>query len=394
MNPRALAPLAPLAPLAVALALAACDDPSSPSSPSAPAAELSVPWDGIASLVTHNFPAIQFGSGITNDSFQWYVSTLSGFRPTYIIDPATSMITGTTPGSANPRDLVWMWPTSLAYSDEGRFIEIRSTFSGAVTDVVPIPWRGGGIARWRDTLYVGNQDADSILVIHYSTLFPGAPHPVIRKFPTPMRPEGLVIDSTPVVPSTATLWGVTPFDKYLYNIDLLGNLIQKCAIPYDPGPFGLGGVSIHRDSFLVAHPTGGDPLLGTTIHRIDRSELVCFAPSTYRDTIDIEPGRFPNRINPRSGAPVQVAVLTTPARDASTLVFATVRFGRTGTEAAPLSSTLVDVDGDGDIDALFRFRSNATGILCGDVTARLTANATVGPPFDASDLIQTFGCRP
>jgi len=54
----------------------------------------------------------------------------------------------------------------------------------------------------------------------------------------------------------------------------------------------------------------------------------------------------------------------------------------------------VDEDLDGDIDAVFEFRTRATGILCGDTEARLTAMASTGPPFSAVGPIQTIGCRP
>lgn len=380
----------PTAALASALVLAACDDGSVPSSP-----DLSR-IDRRASIVSNNYP-ITYPSGIAFDGASYasplYVSTLDGFRPTYKIDPTTNTIVGTVPGDFNPRDVTWMWPQFLVLSDMDSFVSIRSV-SGVVVDSLPIPWRGGGIARWRDSLYVGDLDTDSILVIWYPFVNgSNVPDPVIRKFATPMRPEGLVIDSTTNVPSVATLWSITPFDSFLYEIDLLGNLIRKCNTPYIPGPFGLGGVAIVRDTFYIVHPQNGDPTLGTTIVRVAKTELVCVTPPVpVNDTIDIKPGQFPNRIHPGSNAKFKVAALTTPSRDATTLIPATVRFGRTGTEAAALSTSFSDVDGDGDIDAVFEFRTSATGILCGDVTARLTAMTSAGPPFNGADSILTIGC--
>jgi hypothetical protein len=381
--------LAALAFVATTAVVAACDDAASPT----PIAQLSRIDNAGASLLTHHFPTIQFGNGITNDMNSWYVSTGSGFRPTYVIDPTTSTITGTIAGGFSPRDLVWMWPDRLALSDVDSFVSVRSISTGAVLDSLPIPWRGGGIARWSDTLYVGDQDHDSILAMYYSPFIPST-HIIARSFEAPMRPEALVIDSVPLLLGQATLWGLSMFDSYLYHFDLRGNLIEKCLSPYQPGPFGLGGLSIHRDSFLIAHPTGGDPMAGTTIHRIARNELVCGA-NIQNDTIDIIPGRFPNRIHPHAGSRIEVAAITTPSRDATTLILATVRFGRTGTEALPLSSALRDVDGDGDIDVVYEFRQRDAGFVCGDVVGRLRANTTVGAPFDGIDqVVIAPGCRP
>jgi hypothetical protein len=363
--------------------LVACDDTSAPRNPESRALKR---VDAAAHLISHDYPSIQFPSGIANDGIpgNLYVSTVTGFRETHIIDPTTNTIVGTQPGSANPRDIVWAWGRGFFHSDEARYVQLN-TFSGPIQE--PIPWRGGGIAHWRDTLYVGDQDTDSILVMTWST-FP-FPHLIVRKFPTPTRNEGLVADTTDVIASTATLWSIGQTDGFMTEIDLQGNFIRRCNTPYTPGPFGLGGITLLRDTFFLAYPIGGDPFAGTRVTRIARSELVC---GGVADTIDIEPRHVQNRVNPRSGGTVDVAVLSNSLRDARTLITATVRFGRTGTEASPLSATITDVNGDGDLDVVFEFRTSHTGIVCGDTSARLRAIATSGPAFDASDSIVTIGC--
>jgi hypothetical protein len=375
-----------LAALAALATLAACSDTVTPT----PAARGIERVDATARLVTHDFPGIQFPSGIANDgnfpTGSLYISTLIGARETYKIDPTSNTVTAVLPTGGNPRDIVWALHRGLIVSDMGNEVRMGVGGFGSPTSI-PIPWRGGGIAHWRDTLYVGDLDTDSILVI---PILLGFPSFIVRKFPTPTRNEGLVIDSTDVISSTATLWSISPFDNWMTEIDLQGNFIRRCSIPYIPGPFGLGGVTILRDSFFVAHPTGGDPFAGTTITRIARHELLCAIPGA--DSVDIEPRKFPNKVNPGSGKKIEVAVFTTPGRDATTLIPATVRFGRTGTEAPTLSTTITDVDGDGDLDVVFEFRTSATGILCGDTSARLRALATSGAPFDASDSIVTIGC--
>ena len=111
-----------------------------------------------------------------------------------------------------------------------------------------------------------------------------------------------------------------------------------------------------------------------------------------RVTVDIKPGSFPNPINSRSQGVVPVAVLTTPRFDATTLDSSTVRFGALGTEAAPSKAEFADVDGDGDADALFHFRTQETLLACGMTEATLKARTVTGQAVGGSDAIKTVGC--
>jgi hypothetical protein len=88
-----------------------------------------------------------------------------------------------------------------------------------------------------------------------------------------------------------------------------------------------------------------------------------------------------------------VAVVTTKSFDASSVDPSTVRFGRKGNEAAPLRSSLEDVDGDGDVDLLLHFATQQTGLRCGDSSARLTGNTFDGQEIEGSDSVRTVGCH-
>jgi hypothetical protein len=109
--------------------------------------------------------------------------------------------------------------------------------------------------------------------------------------------------------------------------------------------------------------------------------------------IDIEPGEFPNLIHisndPNRIEVTTVAILTTPTFDATTVEPSTVRFGETGTEAAPVQETLADVNGDGTLDLVLRFRTQATGLQCGDTFALLTGETVSGQAIQGSDSIVT-----
>jgi hypothetical protein len=114
--------------------------------------------------------------------------------------------------------------------------------------------------------------------------------------------------------------------------------------------------------------------------------------------IDIRPGTFPNPVNPKSSGRISVAILTTnpinniTTFDATMVDRTSVRFGATGSEAAPVHATQSDVDGDGDVDLVLQFDTERTGIACGATKATLTGRTRAGEPFSASDAVVTVGC--
>ena len=108
--------------------------------------------------------------------------------------------------------------------------------------------------------------------------------------------------------------------------------------------------------------------------------------------IDIRPRGEANRINPNSDKEIRVAILTGNGFNAATVDPNTVRFGATGTEAAPVNFALRDVDRDGDTDLVLRFEIQDTGIRCGDTSASLTGQTSSGLSFSGSDSIRTVRC--
>lgn len=115
------------------------------------------------------------------------------------------------------------------------------------------------------------------------------------------------------------------------------------------------------------------------------------APTVACDSIiDIKPGSDPNGINPKNKGVIPVAILTTPDFDATTVDISTVRFGPS--EASPARPGRVeDVDGDGDDDMIFHFRTQATGIVKGDTEACLTGMTLGGESIAGCDTVKTVG---
>jgi hypothetical protein len=110
-------------------------------------------------------------------------------------------------------------------------------------------------------------------------------------------------------------------------------------------------------------------------------------------SIDVKPAGLLNNVNPRSKGVIPVAIRTTETFDATTVNPITVRFGRRGTEAAPVHAALEDVDRDGRTDLILHFDTDETGIRCGVTSASLTGRTFRGQAIQGSDAIQTVGCK-
>ena len=110
-------------------------------------------------------------------------------------------------------------------------------------------------------------------------------------------------------------------------------------------------------------------------------------------SIDIKPGRSGNRVNLKGKGKISVAILTTHDFDATTVSPTTVRFGRTGTEAAPVRFVPRDVNADGLTDLILAFDIEDTDIRCGDTAASLTGETVAGRAIHGTDAIKPVRCK-
>jgi hypothetical protein len=110
-------------------------------------------------------------------------------------------------------------------------------------------------------------------------------------------------------------------------------------------------------------------------------------------SVDVRPHGDANKINPNSSQNINVAIFSVNGFDAITIDPNTVRFGATGSEAAPIHVARRDVDGDGNRDMVLRFQIQDTGIKCGDTSASLTGQVSQGLPIIGSSPIRTVQCK-
>lgn len=108
--------------------------------------------------------------------------------------------------------------------------------------------------------------------------------------------------------------------------------------------------------------------------------------------VDVKPGSDANCINCKNAnGVITVALLTTDLFAATQVDHTTVRFGKTGTEAAEMHTKNgvarrheEDVDWDGDLDMVFHFKFQDTDLDCDDTNAVLT-----GCTFNGEEI---YGC--
>jgi uncharacterized delta-60 repeat protein len=164
----------------------------------------------------------------------------------------------------------------------------------------------------------------------------------------------------------------------------VGGLVTTDFGNFDDG--GARALVLQPDGNLVAAGFAG-PDFALARYEGDESPLV------REVALDIKPGSFPNTINPKSHGVLPVAIPTTATFDATTVAPLSVRFGPEGAQEAHGKGHIEDVNHDGEPDLMLHFRTQDTGIKCGDTSASLTGETFNEDPIQGSDSIKTVGCN-
>jgi hypothetical protein len=119
-------------------------------------------------------------------------------------------------------------------------------------------------------------------------------------------------------------------------------------------------------------------------------------PMVLDVSIDIKPGSWPNAINTNGKGVIPVAILTTSTMNGDSVNFdatmvdaLSVKFGPNEATAFHDKSHIEDVDGDSDLDMVFQFKTQETGIQNGETEACLTGKDINGQDINGSDAIVT-----
>lgn len=123
---------------------------------------------------------------------------------------------------------------------------------------------------------------------------------------------------------------------------------------------------------------------GQTTHVLHLDIRDSTRPVTSIVAVDIKPDDIANIVNCRNGdGLIPVAVLSSASFDAMTVDFDSVRFaGAIETHRAHgAGGHREDVDGDGDLDALFHFRLADTNLSCASTEAELSGVTSTGLPI-------------
>ncbi len=106
--------------------------------------------------------------------------------------------------------------------------------------------------------------------------------------------------------------------------------------------------------------------------------------------VDVKPGSFPNPINLRSQGVVPVALFGSPDFDVTQVDTGSVKFGPMHQHelgAPAVGYSYQDVNADGLLDIVFKFRTQETGLTPADMEACLHGMTMGGEHFCGHDLV-------
>lgn len=171
-------------------------------------------------------------------------------------------------------------------------------------------------------------------------------------------------------------------------------ILGQC-IPPDGG-YPIRSFSGLAQLQLVSRSLGGQVGTSTDHVRWIVSEDI---QATVDVEIVINPGSKKGAINVRSDAPISVAILSASMAaggaadfDATQVDPLSIKFGPLGVSPAVEKTRVKDINGDGLMDMVVRFRTRETGLSCSDSVVTLEGQTFDGRPFLATTATTLRGC--
>jgi hypothetical protein len=204
-----------------------------------------------------------------------------------------------------------------------------------------------------------------------------------------------VVAAVAVSPATATLTS-------------LGETVQLTATARDAGGTPVGGIAFVwasgdasiasvDGSGLVTAVAEGQTTISATGGGMSGTAQVMVQPEevpALEVMISVMPTLDPNSINLSKQGNTPVALLTTSTEDGDPVTFdaadadpTTIEFA----DAPPRRSALEDADGDGDLDLLLHFETQALNLTVESTQATLTGRTYDGMPFVGYDSVRIVG---
>ncbi len=150
------------------------------------------------------------------------------------------------------------------------------------------------------------------------------------------------------------------------------NLTEGNGLLFDPTTFVIAAPENNSESVVIV---------------MDGAEITIEpggSSNEKRVEIDIKPGSYPNSINLKSKGVVSVAVLTTDNFNAGDVDPNTVDFAN----ASPVRWTIEDVDGDNDLDTLYKFKTQDLILDENSTEANLKGETFEGTSIEGSDTVK------
>ena len=184
-----------------------------------------------------------------------------------------------------------------------------------------------------------------------------------------------------------------------YNFGL--NFINESLVTYGPGTAfsrAIGGDDeiVGTQQNLIAYGGMNTFFNGSTVFL---SRPVDPDLGGYTMTFEVLPGPIPikidiapgNAINLGARGVIPVAILTTDVFDAMQVDVTTLAFGPDSAGVAHQQGHVKQNSGQGNVDLIVHFRTEETGIACGDIEATLTGETYAGDAISGSAAVTTVG---